>query len=126
MGRSHRKNTDTIRIKGLKVEAIVGVHDWERKVPRPVVIDLELAADVARAANSDALKDAVDYAAVAQAVGAFASASKFQLIETLAERLASMLQKDFGVAWLKLEVHKPGAVAGAQDVSVSIERGKRA
>jgi 7,8-dihydroneopterin aldolase/epimerase/oxygenase len=116
---------DTIRIKGLKVEAIVGVHDWERQLPRPVVIDLELAADVARAANSDALKDAVDYAAVAQAVSAFAGASKFQLIETLAERLASMLQKDFGVAWLKLEVHKPGAVAGAQDVSVSIERGKR-
>ena len=116
---------DTVRIRGLKVEAIVGVHDWERKLPRPVVIDLELAADVARAAKSDALKDAIDYAAVAQAVASFAASSKFQLIETLAERLAAQLQKDFGVAWLKVEVHKPGAVAGAQDVSVAIERGKR-
>ena len=116
---------DTIRIKGLKVETIVGVHAWERKVPRPVAIDLELAVDVAQAARSDALKDALDYAAVAQAVTAFAAASSFQLIETLAQRLAEKLQQDFGVAWLRLEVHKPGAVPRAQDVSVSIERGKR-
>jgi dihydroneopterin aldolase len=51
--------------------------------------------------------------------------SEFQLIETLAERVASMLLKDFGVAWLRLELHKPGAVAGAQDISVSIERGRK-
>ena len=116
---------DTIRIRGLKAEVIVGVHDWERKVPRPVVIDLELATDAARAAKSDQLKDALDYHAVSQALLALAGASKFQLIETLAERLAAMLQKDFGVAWLRLELHKPGAVAGAQDVSVSIERGHK-
>jgi len=117
---------DTVRIRGLKVEAIVGVHEWERRVPRPVVIDLELATDVARAARHDALKDALDYAAVAQFVSEFVATSDFQLIETLAERLAEKVQKNFGVAWLKLEVHKPGAVAGAADVSVSIERGKRA
>lgn len=116
---------DTIRLKGLKVETVVGVHDWERKVPRPVVIDLELATDAARAAKSDAIGDALDYSAVAQAVTAFAGASRFQLIETLAQRLAEKLQKDFAVAWLRLELHKPGAVPGAQDVSVAIERGKR-
>ena len=116
---------DTIRIKGLKVETIVGVHDWERRLPRPVVVDLELAADAAHAAASDQLKDAVDYHAVAQAVGAFVGTSKFQLIETLAQRLAEKLQKEFGVAWLRLELHKPGAVAGASDISVVIERGKR-
>ena len=116
---------DTIRIRGLKVEAIVGVHDWERKVPRTVVIDLELASDVARAAKSDALKDALDYSAVAQAVTAFAGASKFQLIETLAQQLADRLMKDFGIPWLRLELHKPGAVPAAQDVSVAIERGSK-
>jgi 7,8-dihydroneopterin aldolase/epimerase/oxygenase len=116
---------DTIRIRGLKVEAIVGVHDWERRILRPVVIDLELATDVARAAKSDALKDALDYAAVAKAVGEFVGASKFQLIETLAEKLAEKLRAEFGVAWVRLEVHKPGAVPGAQDVSVAIERGTR-
>ena len=116
---------DTIRLRGLKAEGIVGVHDWERRQPRPIVVDLELATDAARAAKKDALKDALDYAAVAQAVMQVVATSEFQLIETLAERLAEKLQKDFGVAWLRLELHKPGAVPGAQDVSVSIERGKK-
>lgn len=116
---------DTIRIRGLKVETIVGVHEWEKKLARTLVIDLELAADVARAAKNDQLKDAVDYHAVAQAASAFVAASRFQLIETLAQRLAEKLQKDFAVGWLKLEVHKPGAVAGAQDISVAIERGSK-
>ena len=117
--------TDTLRIRGLKVEGIVGVHDWERRVPRAIVIDLELAADAAHAARHDELKDALDYAAVAQVVAQVVASSDFQLIETLAQRLAEKLQKDFGVAWLRIELHKPGAIAGAQDVSVSIERGKR-
>lgn len=116
---------DTIRIRGLKVETIIGVHEWEKKLARTLMIDLELAADVARAAKSDALADALDYHAVAQATSAFVAASRFQLIETLAQRLAEKLQKEFAVAWVKLEVHKPGAVAGAQDVSVSVERGNR-
>ena len=117
---------DVVRIKGLKVETIVGVHDWERKLPRPVIVDLELATDAARAARSDALKDALDYHAVAQAVTACVRAQQPQLIETLAQRVAEMLQKDFGVAWLRLELHKPGAVAGTSGISVAIERGKRA
>lgn len=116
---------DTIRIKGLKVETLIGVHDWEKKLPRTLVLDLELASDAARAAKSDALTDALDYHAVAQAASAFVAQSRFQLIETLAQRLAEKLQKDFAVAWLKLEVHKPGAVAGAQDISVAIERGAK-
>ncbi|MGQ0586672.1 MAG: dihydroneopterin aldolase [Gammaproteobacteria bacterium] len=116
---------DTIRIKGLKVEAIVGVHDWERKLPRPVIVDVELQTDVARAAKNDSLKDALDYAAVAQEVTTFVGTSDFQLIETLAERLAQKLQQAFGVTWLRLEVHKPGAIPGAGGVSVVIERGKR-
>jgi dihydroneopterin aldolase len=116
---------DTVKVRGIKAEGIVGVHDWERKVPRTLVVDVELPADVARAAKSDALKDALDYAAVAKAVGAFVGASNFQLIETLAEKLAEKLRAEFGAAWVRLEVHKPGAVPSAQDVSVAIERGKK-
>ncbi|HUR39965.1 MAG TPA: dihydroneopterin aldolase [Verrucomicrobiae bacterium] len=116
---------DVIRIKGLKVETVVGVHAWERKLPRTVVVDIELACDVARAARSDALKDAVDYSAVAQVVSAFIGAQQFQLVETLVERLAGKLMADFAAPWVKLELHKPGAVPGAADVSVAIERGQR-
>lgn len=117
---------DVVRIKGLKVETVVGVHAWERKLPRTVVVDVELACDVARAARSDALADAVDYAAVARVAGEFVGAQQFQLVETLVERLAEKLMAEFGAPWVRLELHKPGAIPGAAGVSVMIERGTRA
>lgn len=116
---------DTIRISGLKVETIIGVHAWEKKLPRTLLIDLELATDAARAAKSDAIADAQDYAAVADAAVSFAQASRLQLIETLAERLAEKLMKEFRTPWLRISVHKPGAVLAAHSVSVTIERGAR-
>lgn len=116
---------DLIRIKGLKLETICGVHAWERQLPRTLVIDLELATSAAAAARGDRLADALDYAAVAKAVSDFVGASRVQLIETLAEQLAARLRQEFGLPWLRLELHKPGAVPGAADVSVVIERGER-
>lgn len=125
MGRSYNGSMDSIRIKGLKLEAICGVHDWERQLPRTVVVDLELATDAAAAARQDRLADALDYAAVAQAVTTLVGASRAQLIETLAEQLATKLREEFRLRWLRVEVHKPGAVPGAADVSVVVERGTR-
>jgi 7,8-dihydroneopterin aldolase/epimerase/oxygenase len=116
---------DVIRIAGLKVEAVIGVHDWERKLARILVVDLSLAADAVRAAKTDALADTLDYHAIAQATTAFVQEARVQLVETLAERLASTLMQKFGVAWIAVTIHKPGAVPGTQDVSVSIERGKK-
>lgn len=116
---------DTIQIKGLKVETIIGVHAWEKKLPRTLLIDLELATDVAGAAKSDAIADALDYTTVADTVVSFAKASRFQLIETLAERLAEKLLKEFRASWLRITVHKPGAVPAAQSVAVTIERGAK-
>jgi len=113
---------DRITIRGLKAETIIGHHAWERRVARPLLIDLDIACDVARAAKSDALKDALDYDAVARATVAFVEESRFTLVETLAERLAEKLMKDFGTPWLRLTVHKPGAIAGAQSVAVTVER----
>jgi 7,8-dihydroneopterin aldolase/epimerase/oxygenase len=116
---------DTLRITGLKVEALIGVHEWERRLPRPVIVDLAIAADAAAAAASDRIGAALDYSAVAQAVGRFVGDSRLALIETLAEQLAARLMADFRISWLTLTLHKPGAVPGAQDVSITIERGAR-
>ena len=116
---------DSIQLRGLRVETVIGVHAWERKLPRPLLIDLELATDIARAAKSDSIADALDYQAVADTVQGFVGASQFALVETLAEQLAAKLQNDFKVSWLRMTVHKPGAVSAAQDVSISIERGRR-
>lgn len=116
---------DSIQIRGLKAPALIGVHDWERKKPRPLLFDLELACDIAAAAKTDALADALDYQAVADAVVEFAANSQYLLVETLAEALAAELKKRFKLKWMRMTVHKPGAVPSAQDISITIERGTR-
>ena len=91
-----------------------------------MVLDLELATDNRRAAASDRIEDALDYAALSARVVSFIEGSEFQLIETLAEQVAAIVLGEFGVPWLRLRLAKPGAVAQARDVGVVIERGERA
>ena len=116
---------DIVYIKALKVDAVIGVYDWERDIRQPLVLDLELASDTRRGAATDAIEDALDYAAISQAVLALVSASSFQLLESLAEAVAALVLEDFQVPWLRLRIGKPGAVAEADDVGVVIERGER-
>lgn len=114
-----------VYVRDLKVLATIGVFDWERRIRRPLLIDLEMAADVARAATTDDLKDALDYAAVTRCIIEQVEASQFHLVETLAEHLADMIQAEFTVPWLRLQIGKPGAVSMAREVGVIIERGAR-
>ena len=119
---SPRRHGDSVLLRGLEVECIVGVHDWERQVKQRVVVDLELPVDCARAAARDDIADTVDYGRVAEAVKAFIGASSFMLVETMAERTAMLLLRDFGVAWVRLQIDKPGAVRGARAVGIALER----
>jgi dihydroneopterin aldolase len=116
---------DIVYIRELRAATVIGVYDWERSVRQILVLDLELAADNRRAAASDEIGDALDYAALSARVLAYIEASEFQLIETLAEQVASLIMAEFGVPWLRLRLAKPGAVAQARDVGVIIERGER-
>lgn len=116
---------DIIYLRELRVETVIGIYEWERRIRQPVIIDLEMAADVRRAASTDNIDDTLNYKAVAKRVIAFAEGSQFQLVETLAERVAEIVMNEFHVPWLRLEVNKKGAVRGARDVGVIIERGHR-
>jgi dihydroneopterin aldolase len=113
---------DIVYIKGLRADTVIGVYDWERSVRQQLVLDLELASDNRRAAAGDCIEDALDYAAIAARLLAYIEESEFQLIETLAERLADILRDEFAVSWLRLRLAKPGAVARAAEVGVVIER----
>ena len=115
---------DRVFIEGLEVSATIGCHPWERRGPRPLVVDLELAHDNRPAAASDALVDAVDYEAVAQRIAALAAESECELLETFAERCAQVLLREFDAEWLRLRIGKPGAVRGARTAGVSIERSR--
>ena len=114
--------TDTVFINGLKAASVIGCYDWERDIRQTLVIDLELKADFTRAAQTDALKDALDYAAISQRVIAVCDESRFQLLEALAEHLAAIVLKEFSVESLRMTITKPGAVTEAEGVGVVIDR----
>ncbi len=114
---------DIVYIRGLEVKTVIGVYDWERKIRQPVSIDLDMAHDNSKAAALDDITHALDYKAVCDRVTAHIESSELQLLETLAEQIATIVRKEFGVTWLRVRVGKPTAIASAKDVGVIIERG---
>jgi dihydroneopterin aldolase len=116
---------DIVFIRDLRVDTVIGIYDWEREIRQTVVIDLEMGADVANAAQSDAIDDALDYKAVSKRLVDFVNGSEFQLVETLAERCAMIVLEEFQVPWVRLTLNKVGALSAARDVGVIIERGCR-
>ena len=99
--------TDSYPVRDLGVAAVIGVHPWEREIEQTLVVSVDMAADVRKAAASDDLADALDYSAVAETIAAVLRDGKFRLIETAAERVAERLLADFPLSWLRLELRKP-------------------
>ena len=116
---------DIIFISDLRIETIVGIYDWERVTRQTVSLDLEMATDIRAAAATDNIDDALNYKAVAKRLIEFVGGSDFRLVETLAEKIAAIVVEEFNVSWLRLRLHKPGALRGSRDVGVVIERGAR-
>ncbi len=116
---------DIIFINELAVETIIGIYEWEREIKQPVLFDIEMSGDCARAATTDSVEDTLNYKAVAKAVIRFVEISEFQLVETLAEEVAGLIMSQFDVQWIRLRVNKRGAIRGATGVGVEIERGRK-
>jgi len=114
---------DTIYLHDLKIECVIGVWEWERRIRQTVILDLDMAADIRRAAASDRIEDTLNYKAVAKRLLDYVGNSQFQLVETLAEKVAEILLQEFRLKWVRVRVNKKGAVRGAGDVGVIIERG---
>ncbi len=113
---------DIIFIRELRIDTVIGIYDWERRIRQTISLDLELGADTRQAAASDHIDDTLSYKDVAKRVSAHVSGSEFLLLEALAESVAELLMSEFRVPWLRLRVSKPGAVTGARAVGVLIER----
>ena len=117
-----QRSGDRIFLHGLTADCIIGFIDWERRVRQTVVVDLEMPVDCRSAALSDEVADTLDYKQVAKRALEFISASEFQLVETLAHRLALVILEQFGVEWVRVSLNKPGAIRNSRDVGVEIER----
>jgi dihydroneopterin aldolase len=113
---------DTIFLHDLRVETTVGLWDWERKIRQTVSIDLEMGADIRKAAATDSIDDTLNYKSVAKRVQQFVSDSEFLLVETMAEKIAETILAEFDMPWIDVRVNKPGAIRGARDVGVHIRR----
>lgn len=116
--------TDLVSIRGLTVNAVIGVYDWERETTQDLVVNVDLPTDARRASLSDDIADALDYSAIAATIRTVVTDGKFQLIETAAERIAEAVLVGYGLAWVRVEVVKPLPKEG-YSAAVTVERGVR-
>ena len=114
---------DIIYLRDLKINTKIGIYSWERQVRQTIVFDLEMATDISKAAHSDCIDDTLNYKAVAKRLIDFIGNSEFALVETLAEQITQIVLTEFGIQWVRLRLNKKGAVRGARDVGIIIERG---
>jgi 7,8-dihydroneopterin aldolase/epimerase/oxygenase len=120
--------TDFVSVRDLSVDAVIGVHAWERDVEQTLLVSVDMVPEttsVRKAAASDDLADALDYSAVAGTIAAVLREGRFRLIETAAERVAGRLLADFPLSWLRLELRKPIA-AGSYTAVITLERTREA
>lgn len=118
--------TGTTGCRGLRIDCVVGVYPHEREQPQPIVIDIELDYDIATAAGSDTVSDAVDYDRVVAGVTELVQRRQFQLIETMAEETADLLlERHASVTTVRLEIRKPNAIPNAEYSFVRLERPRR-
>jgi len=116
---------DIVFIKQLEVITTIGVYEWEKSLQQKLYFDLEMAFDNRPAALTDDINLALNYFSVSEMVNKFAQTHHFELIETMAERVAALIMEQFAVPWIKLTLHKPGALPKAASLGVQIERGTR-
>jgi dihydroneopterin aldolase len=115
---------DIVFIKQLQVDTVIGVYDWEKTIQQRLVLDLELLTDIRAAAAGDDIGQTLDYAVIAEAVSKQIMAKPVELIETVAEQVAALLLENFNTTQVRVTVSKPGAVAQAETVGVTIVRNK--
>ena len=113
---------DKIFLSALTTECIVGIWDWERRVKQRIVLDIEMASDIRRAAATDRIEDTLDYKKVSKRLLQFVESSQFQLVETLTDRIAQVVITEFDVPAVRVRLNKQGAIRGARDVGIEIER----
>ena len=116
---------DIIFLGGLEIETIIGIYDWERETKQRVILDIELGFDIQKAAETDDIQYTLDYKTVSKRIISFVETSQFLLVEKLISEIATIIRNEFNVSWVKITLNKKGAIRGASDVGITIERGNK-
>ena len=117
-----QQRMDIVFLHGLRIDTVIGIWDWERRLRQPLVLDLDMGADLSIPGRSDSITDTIDYKAVTKRIFRLADERAFQLVEALAEAIAAILLTEFGLLWVRIKINKQGAVRQVRDVGVIIER----
>lgn len=113
---------DTVFIKGLKVDAIIGVYEWEQAITQPLIFDVEMFGSQQASALSDDIHDAINYKTVCERIAVLSKTSKVALLERLAHLVAEMILTEFSAEKVIVAIHKPTAIKNADSVGVKICR----
>lgn len=113
---------DIIFIEEMRAETWIGIYPREKAMPQTVELSLQIGVSTASAGASDDIRDTVDYAVVVTRLRAELVARHFNLLEKLAEFVATLLLEDFAAQWVRVSVAKLGMLSGVRRVGVIIER----
>jgi len=116
---------DIIFLRELKIDTLIGVYEWEKRVPQTLQFDLEIALPSSRACQTDDINDALNYADIVRRIQDELGSRHFNLLEALAEHIAQILLNDFKAPWVKVSVGKLNAIRGSKMVGICIERGTK-
>ena len=114
---------DIIFLNDLRIETVVGVYEWERKLPQTIQLDIEIGLPPAQPQRADSIDDTIDYAAVAARVRESLKQHQFLLIEAMAEHISAIILTEFGSPWTRVSITKLGLIRGIKRLGVCIERG---
>ncbi len=113
---------DRIFLRDICLSCTIGVNDWERGIQQPVEVDLDLDLDLREAGKKDDLNLTVDYEEIHNRIEEIVNASKFLLLEALAERIAQACLEDPKIKAVRVRLVKPGALRATRTVGVEVFR----
>ena len=113
---------DTIFIREFRVDAWVGIYEWEKQRAQTLEMDLEIGIPGSGAGRSDNIHDTVHYGEVVERIVAELSERRFKLLEALAEHVCAIVTGDFKAPWVRLSVAKLGHIRNVRKVGVVLER----
>jgi dihydroneopterin aldolase len=123
---THQCPVDVIFINDLRVDMLIGVYDWERKVPQTVQLDLEIGVPDTGRPRNDKIGETIDYSKIVGRITASLKENRVLLVERLAEHIAQLVMTEFKSPWVKVSVTKLAALKDVKRVGITIERGRKA
>jgi 7,8-dihydroneopterin aldolase/epimerase/oxygenase len=113
---------DTIFIREFRVDAWVGIYEWEKQRAQTLEMEIEIGIPGNDAGQTDNIHHTVHYGEVVERIASELATRKFKLLEALAEHACSIITGEFKAPWVRLSVAKLGHIRNVRKVGVTLER----